>query len=71
MAKVITFSDMMGNRYTHFWSKFRERFPNDFKKVWYEVFVDFWENCFNENLPLENNLQNAYTYLKEHVHDYD
>lgn len=68
---ITTFSDLMGDSYTRFWSKFRQRFPLDFANVWYEVFVDFWEDCFNEDLSLEDNLQRAYMYLQEHQNDYD
>ena len=61
----------MGEHYEDFWSKFHQRFPSAFEDVWYEVFVDFWDDFFDEDLPLEDNLQNAYTYLQEHQHDYD
>ncbi len=68
---TITFSDLMGKEYTDFWNKFNQRFPNEFKNVWYEVFVDFIDDCFDCSLSIENNLQNAYTYIKEHQCDYD
>lgn len=71
MNMTTTFSDLMGDDYAQFWAKFKQRFPLAFVNVWYEVFVDFWEDLFNEDLPLEENLQNAYAYLQEHQNDYD
>ena len=62
--------NIYGEEYDNFWNAFNLRHPN-VSDCWYEVYLDFWEDVYNESLSLEENIANAADYIREHENDYD
>ena len=59
-----------GEDFGDFWHAFDLRYPN-VSACWYEVYLDFWEDIYNESLSLEENIANAADYIRDHENDYD
>lgn len=68
---MVSWLDTYGRFFAYFWNVYNQTYP-DFPtgNIYYEVLVDFWEDVFNEALPMKESLTMAHDYLKEHINDY-
>lgn len=68
---TVTLFELYYRKSVEFWRQYDKKHP-DFptNDIYYEVLLDFWEDVFDENLPLDESLEMAYKYLKEHSEDY-
>ena len=67
---MITMIDLYGESFNNFWHNVEITYP-DMPEAYYEILVDFWEDEFKEELPLEESVRLAHDYVIEHIHDYD
>ena len=67
---VYTIFELYGKEFNDFWSLVKKEHP-EMPNVWYEVYVDFFDEVYNKNLSLEANIEIAYEYIIEHQNDYD
>ena len=68
---IVTWMDLQDKSFKDFWDEYDQAYPDlPTKEIYYEVLVDFWEDAYNEELPLRVKQEMAHDYLMEHKNDY-
>lgn len=67
---IYTMFDIYGINFKVFWDEV-EKSHTDMPQVYYEVYVDFMEDVYDEKRSLKENVRMAYEYIVVHQNDYD
>ena len=68
--RSVTLFELYGSQFQLFWEKVELVHP-DIPQAYYEVYVDFMDDIYDDRLPLEDNVEMAYRYILNHQNDYD